>query len=568
MTPVITMSIETGGGKSAGADPLQDEKFYTDLINKAAQEMLDELAAPFAATASPVMPFMDKEELSSHLNWDKTKPDRCIQKVAEGYVDQKLNGMFGEAGGMIPEGFDTATCVKTVASVSTASFGVTPGDVANMAMSGELGQSFYFLQASEPTAAPAMKPPAKGAFDVEAIRRDFPILQRQVHGKPLIWLDNAATTQKPKCVMDKLVEYYENDNSNVHRGAHYLAMVATDAYEEARKKVQGFIGSASADEIVFVRGTTEAINLVAQTFGRSRVSAGDEIIVSQLEHHANIVPWQFLCQEKGATLRVIPISDDGEVSLDEFAKLLNSRTRLVAISHVSNVLGTVVPISQITAMAHARGVPVLVDGAQGVPHLPVNVQEMDCDFYTFSGHKLFGPTGVGVLYGKKELLNEMPPWQGGGMMIENVTFAKTTFSKPPAKFEAGTGNIADAVGLGAAIDYLDGIDLRAAEKYERELMSYATSALSAIPGLRQFGTMPDKVGALAFVIPGIAPEDIGVFLDKEGIAVRAGHHCAQPTMARYGLSSMVRPSIAFYNTKAEIDALAEAVVKAKKALAK
>lgn len=562
------MSIETGGGNSSGPDPLQDEKFYTNLVNKAAQEVLDELAEPFAAIASPSMPFMDKEEMASHLNWDETKPDRCIQKVADGYVDQKISGMFGEAGGMIPEGFDAATCVRTVATISKASFGATPSDIANMAMSGELGQSFYFLRAPEPAAAPApaSKPAASGAFDVEAIRLDFPILQRQVHGKPLIWLDNAATTQKPKCVMDKLVEYYESNNSNVHRGAHYLAMLATDAYEDARKKVQSFIGSASADEIVFARGTTEAINLVAQTFGRRRVSAGDEIIVSQLEHHANIVPWQFLCQEKGATLRVIPISDEGEVSLDEFAKLLNPRTRLVAISHVSNVMGTVVPISQITAMAHARGVPVLVDGAQGVPHLPVNVREMDCDFYAFSGHKLFGPTGVGVLYGKMELLNEMPPWQGGGMMIENVTFAKTTFSKPPYKFEAGTGNIADAVGLGAAIDYLDGIDLKAAEKYERELMSYATSALSAIPGLRQFGTTTGKVGALAFVIPGVTPEDIGAFLDKEGIAVRAGHHCAQPTMARYGIASMLRPSLAFYNTIAEIDTLAEAIMKAQKAL--
>ncbi|MBF0291604.1 MAG: cysteine desulfurase [Nitrospinae bacterium] len=560
------MSIETGEGNSPAPDPLQDEKFYTDLMNRAAQEALDELAQPFVDAAAPVMPFMDKDELASHLNWDETKPDRCIQKVADGYVDKKLSDMFGEAGGIIPEGFDAATCVKTVASISNASFGMTPSDVANMATSGELEQSFYFLRASEPAVAPAKKPAPNSAFDVEAVRKDFPILQRQVHGKPLIWLDNAATTQKPKCVMDKLVEYYEQDNSNVHRGAHYLAMLATDAYEEARKKVQGFIGSASADEIVFVRGATEAINLVAQTFGRRRVAAGDEIIISQLEHHANIVPWQFLCQEKGATLRVIPISDDGEVLLDEFAKLLNPRTRLVAISHVSNVLGTVVPVSQITAMAHARGVPVLVDGAQGVPHLPVNVREMDADFYAFSGHKLFGPTGIGILYGKMELLNEMPPWQGGGMMIENVTFTKTTFNKPPAKFEAGTGNIADAVGLGAAIDYLNGIDLRAAEKYESGLMSYATSALSAIPGLRQFGTTKDKVGALAFVIPGIATEDIGVFLDKEGIAVRAGHHCAQPTMARYGVSSMVRPSLAFYNTKAEIDALAEAIEKAKVAL--
>lgn len=491
-----------------------------------------------------------------------------LNKVANKMIEELtlLNGMHAETPASFTEVGGSAAGLKNVMPGSQVSIGNLSADFVRMDAPADYGQSFYFLQDLVKKAGVAKPADPVDAFDVDAVRGDFPILHQEVNGKQLIWLDNAATTQKPRCVMDKLVQFYEHDNSNVHRGAHALAARATDAYEGARKKVQEFLGASCSEEIVFVRGTTEAINLVAQTYGRKNISEGDEIIISTLEHHANIVPWQLLCREKGAVLRVIPISDEGQVMVHEFAKLLCPRTRLVAISHVSNVLGTVVPIRQIVDMAHAQGVPVLVDGAQAVPHIPVNVQTLDCDFYAFSGHKLFGPTGIGVLYGKKHLLDEMPPWQGGGGMIENVTLKKTTFNKVPVKFEAGTPNIADAVGLGAAIDYLNKIGRESAAAYEKMLMSYATAALSKVPCLRQFGTTEGKVSTLAFVIPGIRPEDMGAFLDREGIAVRAGHHCAQPTMARYGLTSMVRPSIALYNTKAEIDALVEAILKAKKVL--
>lgn len=519
-----------------GTEPFEMEEF----IKRVANEMFEESPA-------------------TGLTGDFGAPD--FHELSEtDSIDHVLNGIPGEMREVITEGASSAAWPKEFLPGSQA-----PG-VERIDTPINYGQSFYFLP------APVQKPEtvesagAVGEFDVDSVRLDFPVLQQKVHDKPLVWLDNAATTQKPRCVIDKLVQFYEHDNSNIHRGAHSLARRATDAYEDARKKVQLFLGASSAEEIVFVRGTTEAINLVAQTYGRKHVSEGDEIILSTLEHHSNIVPWQLLSKEKGAVLRVIPISDDGEVMVQEFAQLLSQRTRLVAISHVSNVLGTVAPIRQIVDMAHAQGVPVLVDGAQAVPHIPVNVQALDTDFYTFSGHKLFGPTGIGVLYGKKRLLEDMPPWQGGGNMIDNVTFEKPTFKRVPMKFEAGTANIADAVALGAAIDYLNRIGRVNIASYERTLMSYATASLAKIPGLRQFGTTRDKVGPLAFTIPGIRPEDLGAFFDTEGIAVRAGHHCAQPTMARYGVTSMVRPSIAFYNTKAEIDALAEAILKAKKFL--
>ncbi len=429
-------------------------------------------------------------------------------------------------------------------------------------------ESFYFL----PDPSPPRSPPAPGwpypgtpdraeAFHVESIRRDFPALQQQVHGKPLIWLDNAATTQKPRSVIEALALFYERDNSNVHRAAHTLAARATNAYEGARDKVQRFLGAGSADEIVFVRGTTEAINLVAQSYGRRFVEEGDEILLTHLEHHANIVPWQLLAEEKGAELRVVPIGDRGEVMLDRYERLFTSRTRLVALSHVSNALGTVLPIRAMVETAHRHGARVVVDGAQAVSHLPVDVQELGCDFYAFSGHKLFAPTGVGVLYGRRELLEEMPPWQGGGSMIEDVTFERTTYNEIPFKFEAGTPILAGAVGLGAAIDYVRQIGLERAAEYERELLEYATEALTAIPGLRLIGTAPDKVSVLSFILDGMRAEDVGPLLDEEGIAVRAGHHCAQPTMRRYGLTATVRPALAFYNTKEEIDVLARAVRK-------
>lgn len=416
--------------------------------------------------------------------------------------------------------------------------------------------SYYFL-----TENPAPPLPTDQELDVETIRRDFPALHQQINGRQLIWLDNAATTQKPQSVIDAVTHFYSQDNSNVHRGAHTLAKRATDAYEGAREKVMHFIGANSVEEIIFVRSATEAINLVAQSYGRRVVGPGDEIIVSILDHHANIVPWQLLCEEKGATLRVIPVNDNAEIVVEEYEKLLNSKTRFIAIPHVSNSLGTVVPIKIIIDMAHSLGIPVLVDGAQGIPHFKTDVQELGADFYAFSGHKLFGPTGIGVLYGKKSLLEEMPPWQGGGNMIKNVTFEHTTFNSLPNKFEAGTGHIAGAVGLGAAIDYLTDLGLAKIEIYERDLMAYATEALCNIPKLHLIGTAAHKAAILSFVVQGVSSGRIAEFLDRQGIAVRVGHHCAQPSLRRFGLDSTIRPSIAFYNTFAEIDELVRAIQK-------
>jgi cysteine desulfurase/selenocysteine lyase len=414
--------------------------------------------------------------------------------------------------------------------------------------------SFYFL--SEPQLGNLGLESHEG-FDVYAVRRDFPILHQKVHGKPLIWLDNGATTQKPQSVIDSISRFYERDNSNIHRGAHDLAARATDAYEGAREKVQRFLGASSAEEIIFVRGTTEGVNLVAQTYGRKYIREGDEIVLTTLEHHANIVPWQMLAQEKGAILKVVPITDRGEVIMEEYTRLLGPRTRIVAVTQVSNSLGTIVPVQEMTAIAHRHGARVLIDGAQAVSHFPVNVQQLDADFYVFSGHKLFAPTGIGVVYAKRELLEDMPPWQGGGNMIRHVTFEKTTYSDPPAKFEAGTPNIADAVGLGAAIDYLNRLGMVNIEQYEHKLTEYGTERLRSVPGLRLIGTAPNKVGVLSFILDDIPYEEVGKRLAAEGIAVRAGHHCAQPSLQRYGLTGTVRPSLAFYNTREEIDTLVE-----------
>jgi len=391
------------------------------------------------------------------------------------------------------------------------------------------------------------------AFDVHAIRRDFPILAEHVNGRPLVWFDNAATTQKPQSVLDRLAHFYAHENSNIHRAAHELAARATDAYEAARNKIARFLGARSSEEIVYVRGATEAINLVAQSWGRVNVRAGDEIIVSHLEHHANIVPWQTLAKETGARLRVIPIDDSGQILLEDYTRLLNERTRIVAVSQVSNALGTITPVTEITELAHRAGALVLIDGAQAVSHMRVNVQSIGADFYVFSGHKLFGPTGIGALFGRSELLNAMPPWQGGGNMIEDVTFERSTFQKAPARFEAGTGNIADAVGLGAAIDYIERIGLENIGRYEHQLLEYAVRGLQTVPGLRLIGTARDKASVQSFVLEGYRPEDVGTALNREGIAVRAGHHCAQPAVRRYGVEATVRPSFAFYNTCAEID---------------
>lgn len=397
------------------------------------------------------------------------------------------------------------------------------------------------------------------SFDVYAVRRDFPALHQTVNGHPLIWLDNAATTHKPQSVIDATSHYYSRDNSNIHRAAHTLAARSTDAFEAGREKVRQFLGAADAREIVFVRGTTEAINLVAQSYGRQNIGQGDEIIVSTIEHHANIVPWQLLSQQTGAVLRVIPVNDRGELILEQFAALLSSRTKLVSITQVANSLGTVNPVQEIIALAHAYGVPVLVDGAQSTPHMPVNVQLLDADFFVFSGHKVFGPTGIGALYGKAHLLEAMQPWQGGGHMIKDVTFAKTTYNHAPEKFEAGTPDIAGVVGLGAAVDYLMNLGLPAISAYEHDLLEYATPALLSVPGLKIIGTAAHKASVLSFNIAGHDPEKVGVHLDKYGIAARAGHHCAQPALRRFGVEKTVRASLAFYNTRQEVDALVRAL---------
>jgi cysteine desulfurase/selenocysteine lyase len=398
-------------------------------------------------------------------------------------------------------------------------------------------------------------------FDPYTIKRDFPILGERVNGRRLVWLDNAATTQKPRAVIDRLTYFYEHENSNVHRAAHTLAARATDAYESARDKVRRFLNASSSKDIVFVRGATEAINLVAKSWGHRNIQPGDEIVISWLEHHANIVPWQQLASEKGARLRVIPVDDRGQVVLEEYEKLLGPRTRLVSISQVSNALGTIVPVEEMIATAHRYGARVLVDGAQAVSHLRVDVQALDCDFYCFSGHKIFAPTGIGVLYGKPEILAHMPPWQGGGNMIADVTFEKTVYQPPPWRFEAGTGNIADAVGLGAALDYVSALGLENIGRYEHELLVYATAELARVPGLRLIGTAPHKAGVLSFVLDGVRTEDVGGMLDQEGIAVRSGHHCAQPILRRYGLESTVRASLAPYNTCEDIDALVAALLR-------
>ena len=400
-------------------------------------------------------------------------------------------------------------------------------------------------------------------IDVSMVREDFPILHQTIHGKPLVYFDNAASAQKPRCVIDAMARFYSGDYSNIHRAVHELSERSTRQYEAGRVKVQRFLHAADAREIIFVRGATEAINLVAQTYGRTRVGSGDEIIITALEHHSNIVPWQILCEEKGARLQVVPINDRGELRIDEYERLFNARTRMVAISHVSNALGTVNPIRRMIATAHDNGVPVLVDGAQAVPHTKVDVRELDCDFYAFSGHKLFGPTGIGVLYGKAALLDAMPPYQGGGDMISSVTFEKTTYNTLPYKFEAGTPHIAGVVGLGAAIDYLSGIGMDPIAAYEHELLAYATDRVSRIAGLRIIGTAREKAAVLSFVLEGVHPHDVGTVLDHEGIAVRTGHHCAQPVMARFGIPATTRASLAFYNTREEIDRLAEGLDKVK-----
>jgi len=419
-----------------------------------------------------------------------------------------------------------------------------------------VSQSFEF----QPNLVPDLEI-GKRPLDPRLIRRDFPILEERVHGRQLIWLDNAATTQKPNAVIDRISHFYRHENSNIHRAAHTLAARATDAYESAREKARRFLNAPSTREIIFVRGTTEGINLVAQAWGRRNVNEGDEVVITWLEHHANIVPWQQLCSETGARLRVAPVNDRGEIILEQYERLLGPRTRIVSFSQVSNALGTITPAREMVEMAHRYGARVLVDGAQAVSHMRVDVQSLDCDFYVFSGHKVFGPTGIGVVYGKLDVLENMPPWQGGGNMIADVTFERTTYQSSPAKFEAGTGNIADAVGLGAALDYVEQIGMENIAAYERELLNYGTAKLLTVPGLRLIGTAHEKAGVMSFVLDDVRTEDVGVALNQEGIAVRSGHHCAQPILRRMGVESTVRPSLAFYNTCEEIDQLVAALLR-------
>ena len=500
--------------------------------------------APAPGVSAPVSPFYFLDHAGS--GWD----------VLSGSAPATLSNLAGLVAQptALPAGLDLGALRAPPAPTSGLAGGVpTPGGMP----------AFYFLESALPnTDVQALQgigqhPP----FNVAAVRRDFPILAERVNGRPLVWLDNAATTQKPQAVIDRLAHFYAHENSNIHRAAHELAARATDAYEGARATVQRFLGASSPEEIVFVRGATEAINLVAQSWGRQNILPGDEIVISHLEHHANIVPWQQLASEKGARLRVIPVDDSGQILLDEYQKLLGSRTKLVSITQVSNALGTIVPVRDVSDLAHRVGARVLIDGAQAVSHMPVDVRSLGADFYVFSGHKVFGPTGIGVLYGTAEILESMPPWQGGGNMISSVTFEQTRYQKPPARFEAGTGNIADAAGLAAALDYVSRLGMANIDRYEHDLLSYATAALQTVPGLRLIGTAREKASVLSFVLDGHDPVAVGSALNEEGIAVRAGHHCAEPILHRFGVNATVRPSLAFYNTCEEVDALTAALLR-------
>jgi SufS family cysteine desulfurase len=558
------------------AEPAAGEASHSDLVAKLVAEAFSGFsrgarpvatpAVPSEIPAAPDLPGVSASDASSAVPPVHPSAQPAAPKLSEPAAapektptgahapDSGESYAFGEPrcnGAYRPQGNqpDTKTANRNPApgfsdaeSLATPEYYFLRGGQA-------YGKSPLACQSYPKTAAPIPK------FDIEGVRRDFPALHQLMNGKPLIWLDNAATTHKPQVVIDATSQFYSRDNSNIHRAAHTLASRSTELFEAGREKVRKFLGAADAKEIVFVRGTTEAINLVAQSYGRKNIGAGDEIIVSELEHHANIVPWQLLAEHVGATVRVIPINDRGELILEEFVKLLGDKTKFVSVAHVSNSLGTINPVEQIIALAHARGVPVLVDGAQSTPHLPVNVSALDADFYVFSGHKIFAPTGIGALYGKAPLLEAMPPWQGGGHMIKDVRFEKTSYQHAPEKFEAGTPDIAGVVGLGAAIDYLFKVGIPGIAAYEHALLEYATQALATIPGLRPIGTAATKASVLAFVIPGVPNESIARHLDKNGIAVRAGHHCAQPAIRHFGLESSVRPSLAFYNTREEADSL-------------
>ncbi|MDP3850476.1 MAG: SufS family cysteine desulfurase [Luteolibacter sp.] len=501
-------------------------------------------------------------------------PPPVHPKVVGAEPEKEVPGGNTPQGGHIPGTNETHEFGEPYFSSKTFGSGAgtpdasSPSELAGAAFP-DTEPQFYFIKGVESVETfgvprdigfPSANPVASSAtFDVEGVRKDFPALHQLVNGRPLVWLDNAATTHKPQSVLDATSGFYGRDNSNIHRAAHTLAGRSTELFEAGREKVRQFLGAGDAKEIVFVRGTTEAINLVAQSYGKQHIGANDEIILSTLEHHANIVPWQILAEQTGAVLRVIPANDRGELMLEELPKLFTARTRIVSVTQVSNALGTINPVEEIIAIAHGYGVPVLVDGAQSTPHMPVNVQAMDADFFVFSGHKVFGPTGIGALYGKSHLLEAMPPWQGGGHMIRDVRFEKTIYNSAPEKFEAGTPDIAGVVGLGAAIDYLFGIGIPAIAAYEHTLLDYATAALASVPGIRPIGTARHKASVLGFIIPGIDNDRIAKHLDQDGIAVRAGHHCALPALRHFGVESTVRPSLAFYNTYAEVDALIQSL---------
>jgi cysteine desulfurase/selenocysteine lyase len=558
----MSTATPTGDGVSAAGPGVPDEALLTRLANEFFGPMPGHDPRPAAPTfpavpaVPPSLPVTPGTVPPPGGRRGYLPPDELSDYHRAASVPGRLAALDAQTAYAAP-GLPAATAAAVRAAMRPG----PPEGVLQGPAHGQPGApSFYFVD--DEFSAPgrhAVAPEAHPAFHVETVRRDFPVLQERVNGRQLVWLDNAATTQKPQAVIDRLAYFYAHENSNIHRAAHALAARATDAYEGARATVARFLGAPSAGNIVFTRGTTEAINLVAQAWGRQRIGAGDEIVVSHLEHHANIVPWQQLAAETGAKLKVIPVDDDGQLLLDAYGQLLGPRTRLVSVAQVSNVLGTIVPVKAVIEAAHRVGARVLIDGAQAVAHIPVDVQAMDADFYVFSGHKIFAPTGIGALYAKADVLEEMPPWQGGGNMISDVTFERTIYQGPPAKFEAGTGNIADAVALGTALDYLSRLGLPLVERYEHELLRYATTEIRSVPGLRLIGTAPEKTSVLSFVLDGYRPEEVGSALDKEGIAVRAGHHCAQPILRRYGLESAVRPSLAMYNTRGEVDLLVAAL---------
>jgi len=573
-------SFQTVSHSPASADGANGDPFDTALIARLFDEVAAELQHGLPAAALPIVGGSDKTLPLDHESHSPAPPpvhpilsdsarSPAVSEPSPSSTHVRTGGH--QAGAEDTHDFGEPRCSRErfgteLSSKPDVRSGHSLTHLAEPTGAGD-ASSFYFLREPERTQAPTghasfaesgNHPPLRG-FDVHAVRADFPALRQKVYGRDLIWFDNAATTHKPQSVIDAVSHFYAHDYSNVNRAAHALAQRATELYENGREKVREFIGAASKDEIVFVRGTTEAINLVAQTFGKQNIGSGDEILLTTMEHHANIVPWKLLAEQTGANLRVAPINDRGELLLDQFATLFSSRTKLVAITHVSNALGTINPVEHIIALAHAYGVPVLVDGAQSTPHLPVNVQALGADFYVFSGHKIFAPTGIGILYGRKELLDAMPPYQGGGSMINDVTFSKITYNPAPQKFEAGTQHIAGVVGLAAAINYLLGIGMPAIAAYEHELLEYATAALADLRGIRPIGTAAAKASVLTFVVDGVDSEEVGRFLDSQGIAVRAGHHCAQPSLRRFGVEKAVRPSFAFYNTREEIDALIRAL---------